>query len=51
MIKDMFRRSGASCRRLGFWPFWRPCGVDGEPEQPTRAMLAPVDLVAAEPRR
>ena len=36
---------------LGLLALLAACGVDGEPEQPTRAMLAPVDLVAAEPRR
>jgi hypothetical protein len=27
------------------------CGVDGEPEQPTRAATAPADLSAAETHR
>jgi len=27
------------------------CGVDGEPEQPTRATFAPTDLPAAETHR
>ncbi len=36
---------------LGLLALLAACGVDGEPEQPTRAMLAPADLVTAEPRR
>ena len=51
MKTDGFPKARTAALMLGLVAALAACGVDGEPEQPTQATFAPVDLVTAQTPR